>query len=260
MQATCHGLTHTGAVRPANEDTLAVGAWCAAGLDLARPAQRVESLDGGLVLAVADGMGGHAGGALASQAAATAIQAAAGRLRDAESARQVLSEANERLYALMQAGAGTPGMGTTLAGLALWPDRAVVFNVGDSRVYGYDPEAGLVQLSTDDTPGPRSADGRVALTTTPLVTQALGGATAFQPIQAHAEDLPAPRAGGCYLLCSDGLSDRVPADALAGILRRETGAAAVRALFDAAMAAGGQDNVSILLAEVSEDSPAPRAG
>jgi len=249
VQVICHALTHTGAVRPANEDAVAVGDWCAAGLDLARPARRAAALDEGLALVVADGMGGHAGGELASQAAVAAIQAAAGRLQDAESARQILHDVNARLYGLMHSGEGVPGMGTTVAGLALWPDRAVVFNVGDSRVYGFDCAAGLVQLSTDDTPGPRSADGRVALTRTPLMTQALGGAPAFQAIVPHAEDLPPPVPGSCLLLCSDGLSDRVDAERIAGVLRRETGAAAVRALFDAAMAAGGDDNVSILLAE-----------
>jgi PPM family protein phosphatase len=116
-----------------------------------------------------------------------------------------------------------------------------VFNVGDSRVYGLG-RGRLEQLSTDDTPGTKRADGRTAVHRSNLITQTLGGFTP-EPIEPHL--LPqAPGAG--WLICSDGLSDLVEEDEMAALIGDDD-VASVSALFEAAMARGGRDNVSIVL-------------
>lgn len=259
-----YALTHAGAVRPRNEDTVAVGDWIAVN-DLRRPKPFRFDLSRPVVAVVADGMGGHAAGDVASCSVAAHIIGRGEQVADRDQAKDVVQEANRELYASMQRGEGAPGMGTTLAGLVLRRDSVVVFNVGDSRAYRWRQKQ-LVQLSTDDTPGPKLDNGRTAANTTPIVTQSLGGHMHFEPVEAHVE-VEAPAPGTCYLLCSDGLTDLVDSGRIAARLQEaedvdeksaETDArrhgdgscsyaGAVQSLFEDAMAAGGKDNISIVL-------------
>jgi serine/threonine protein phosphatase PrpC len=135
-------------------------------------------------------------------------------------------------------------MGTTVAGMVVAPSGILVFNVGDSRVYRIERD-GLVQLSTDDTPGPKLADGRTAAMTSNLVTQSLGGAYQLAGIDPHVLSEPLED-GARYLICSDGLSDLLERRAMEGLLGDDD-AASARALFEAAMARGGEDNISLIL-------------
>lgn len=252
--ARVHALTHTGAVRQGNEDIVVVGDWIAAN-DLHRAKSFTFDLAGPnaapLFVAVADGMGGHLDGALAARAAARYLADRAATIVDPAAARAVVMEANHALYGMMARGEGAPGMGTTLVALVVDGARAVVVNVGDSRAYRW--RAGqLVQLSTDDTPGAKLADGRTAEITTPILTQSLGGQTSFEPVEVHVEE-EAASPDVCYLLCSDGLSDLVGRDTIAARLAGEEGndAGVVEALFQDAMDAGGKDNVSIALVRLA---------
>jgi PPM family protein phosphatase len=137
--------------------------------------------------------------------------------------------------------AGSPsllGMGTTIAGLLLRGGEAVWFNIGDSRVYAV-REGRLVQLSVDDVPpGPRTG----------IITQTLGGAPFFMPVDPHMGQT-ALSVPSRWLLCSDGLTDMLPDSEIEQILA-QTDEHALRALFTRAMAAGGADNISIVLVSV----------
>jgi PPM family protein phosphatase len=230
-------VSHTGAVRENNEDSLAVAGWVLDG-QWSTPRQTRHTLAQPLVFAVADGMGGHAGGEIASGHATkrlseAPIDATAGALR----AR--LEAINKELYQTMKAVPSLLGMGTTVAGLLLSAARVLWFNVGDSRIYRFRPHR-LEQLSIDDVPpGPRSG----------LITQTLGGAPIFVPIAPHiGEDaLVVPSR---WLLCSDGLTEMLD-DADIECMLATNDEAAVRGLFAAAMDAGGTDNISIVLASVN---------
>ncbi|WP_206607787.1 PP2C family protein-serine/threonine phosphatase [Ferruginivarius sediminum] len=244
-----HALTHHGAVRPHNEDTVAVGEWMASN-DLTRSKVFTFEEEGPVVAVVADGLGGHAAGDVASRAAAGYLAARAGGLTTTAKAISLLQDCNGVLYDMMVRGEGAPGMGTTVVGLVVRGDGAIAFNVGDSRAYRFDGSE-LVQLSTDDTPGPKLENGRTAAMTTPLITQSLGGQSSFTEIHPHAEsDSAVP--GTRYLLCSDGLSDLVGADAIAARLRENEDAEAVHALFKDAMGLGGKDNISIVIVRVED--------
>jgi len=245
---TVHALTHRGAVRSGNEDTVAVGDWICAN-ELSRPKAFTLALTQPLVAVVADGMGGHAAGEVASHTATAHVVAHGREVTTVADAERLLHEANRAVYDAMARGDGAPGMGTTLVGLVARPEVVVVFNLGDSRAYRHDAQAGLVQLSTDDTPGPKLADGRTAAVTTPMVTQSLGGQMAFEPVTPHAV-AEALVPGRAYLLCSDGLSDLVGAERIAERLGAADDAAAVEGLFHDAMDAGGKDNISLLLVRV----------
>jgi serine/threonine protein phosphatase PrpC len=133
-------------------------------------------------------------------------------------------------------------MGTTVAGLLLTANRAVWFNVGDSRVYGQRAKR-FELLSIDDVPpGPRSG----------VITQTLGGFCTFVPIEPHmgTEELVLPSR---WLVCSDGLTDMVDDRDIERALAASD-EEAVCTLFDLAMRAGGADNVSIIVVRASTSS------
>lgn len=244
---TVYALTHHGAVRPHNEDTVAVDGWLS-GNDLTKPKAFDFEPTRPVVAIVADGMGGHAAGDVASRAAATFLARRAGELTSAEEAARLLKDCNGVLYDMMVRGEGAPGMGTTAVGLVVKDGRVITFNLGDSRAYRFDEER-LEQLSTDDTPGPKLDDGRTAAMTTPMITQSLGGQSSFTEVAPHAETETAG-AGTRYLLCSDGLSDLIGPDMIAARLRQHDDGEAVRILFEDAMELGGKDNISIVLVRV----------
>jgi PPM family protein phosphatase len=200
-----------------------------------------------LICLVADGMGGHAAGEVASRVVAERLAEQASRAEGEAALAKLLAEANAELFELMRARPALGGMGTTVAGVVLGAAGSLVFNVGDSRVYRIEAGA-LEQLSTDDTPGPKLADGRTAAMTSHLITQTLGGAYQARLIEPHLLALP-PAARERYLICSDGLSDYLPRRALEACLG-EDDRASIQALFEAAMSAGGLDNVSIVMLDL----------
>ena len=143
---TIAAFTHRGRVRPANEDAIAVDTRILTG-DMSAPVVITAPGDGCLLM-VADGMGGHAQGAMASRAVLDYLVAAADRISNPASCAEAIEDANQHLYALMQQHEAALGMGTTLVGAFLTPGL-LTFNVGDSRCYLF--SAGrLIQLSQDD--------------------------------------------------------------------------------------------------------------
>jgi PPM family protein phosphatase len=241
-------FTHRGAVRENNEDCIAVGDQLISE-SMAAPLTLERALDAPIVCLVADGMGGHAAGEVASRAVAERLVAAAARATDEAALAALLQEVHAGLFEMMRAERSLAGMGTTVAGVVVLPAANLVFNVGDSRIYRI-AAAGLEQLSTDDTPGPKLADGRTAALTSHLITQTLGG-------HVHDEILPhvlrEPQDGRRrYLICSDGVSDLLSSREIEALLEDDPGGSAV-ALFEAAMARGGRDNVSVVLLEVRRD-------
>jgi serine/threonine protein phosphatase PrpC len=242
-------LTHQGALRARNEDTIALGDWVRSA-PMAAPERFDHELpaEGALpVLAlVADGMGGHAAGEVASRVVAELLVEQAARAVDGAALAGLLQAVNHRLFETMRARPSLDGMGTTVAGVVVLPTACLVFNVGDSRVYRLDA-AGLLQLSTDDTPGPKLADGRTAAIPSHLITQTLGGHYHDEIVPHVLSDPPSARQR--YLICSDGVSDLLSLREIAALLEDDA-AASARALFEAAMAQGGRDNISLILLEV----------
>jgi len=246
VQLRATAFTHQGAVRADNEDCIALGDWMTSA-PMAAPLVLERATGAPLLAVVADGMGGHAAGEVASRIAAERLAALAARAGDEAGLADLLRDVNAELFEAMREQPRLRGMGTTVAGVVIAPAGSLVFNVGDSRVYRIEGSA-LVQFSTDDTPGPKLADGRTAAMTSNLVTQSLGGAYAEVGIEPHLLGVP-PAARERYLLCSDGLSDLLTRDEIeAGLAADDR--TSVQALFEAAMARGGRDNISIIMLDL----------
>jgi serine/threonine protein phosphatase PrpC len=230
-------FTHQGRVRDSNEDSITVAGWVS---DVAMSGLRRSrhELTEPVLCAVADGMGGHAAGEIASRYAIKRLAAEPFADSEASAVAGVLAAINAELYQTMAADRSLRGMGTTVAGLLLSAARVLWFNVGDSRVYRY-RDGSLQQVSTDHVPpGERSS----------IITQSLGGAPAFTAIEPDidADDLAVPSR---WLVCSDGLTDMVGDADIARCLEDQDEESA-RKLFEAAMVAGGMDNISLILASV----------
>jgi len=230
-----NALTHRGHLRPHNEDSITVAGWVS-DVEMDAPHRSRHDLTAPLLFAVADGIGGHAGGAIASRYTIKRLAEFSNGGEQDISMR--LATINAELYEAMAASPRLLGMGTTVAGLLLSPVEAVWFNVGDSRVYAVRARR-LTQLSIDDVPpGPRTG----------MITQTIGGGPVFLPIAPHtgASRVAIPSR---WLLCSDGLTDML-SDAEIEEALGQGDEDTVRTLFADAMAAGGVDNISIVLVSV----------
>ena len=204
------------------------------------------------LLIVADGMGGHAAGELASATVVATLAALDRKDVDETTLVGAVDEAGRQITAVV---AGTPelaGMGTTVTAL-VWhaPDMAVV-HVGDSRAYLL-RDGALVQLTVDHTYVQTLVDaGRITLEEAAvhprrsLLMRAIDG-TEGVPVDHHvATAMPGDR----YLVCSDGLTTVVTDDDIRFIVGDREPTAAVTALVELALSRGAPDNVTVVVAHV----------
>jgi len=229
---------------------------------LLREGNEDSAYAGPRLLAVADGMGGHAAGevasalTIASMAELDSEQPSGDMLTALASA---VATANSRLQEKIIANPAVEGMGTTLTAL-LWSDgHAAVCHIGDSRgyllrqgeLYQITHDHTLVQSLVDE--GRISADDVSTHPQRSLLLRALDGRSAAEPDLSVHEAMPGDR----YLLCSDGLSgvvsDETLRDTLEAVADPE---AATRELIELALAGGGPDNITCIVADVVDTAVA----
>ncbi len=203
---------------------------------------------------VCDGMGGHAAGEVASDIAVNVITRRAPRTPDAAALGQAVEEANLAIIQAASEGHGREGMGTTCTAAILENERLVIAQVGDSRAYL--AHNGVLQQITRD--HSLMADYIEAGQITPeearvhpqrsVITRALGSDPYMQPdlFEINVET------GDRLLLCSDGLSSMLHDDEIARYLTTiENPQECANVLVDAACAAGGLDNVTVIVVDVT---------
>lgn len=199
---------------------------------------------------VADGMGGYGGGEIASELTAQSfdkfiVDLPVG-LDDAE-VRIALSDwlqAHKESIGIRQQQPGLEQMGTTLTGIFTYEDRQYLINIGDSRVYRLRNET-LRQLTEDHSERNRTGDPTVPSN---LIYNAIGIPGVFITAVNMTEQFPMID-GDKYVVCSDGLSDMIDDDTIERILNEGGGA---QELVDAAKAAGGRDNCTVIVLQVSD--------
>ncbi len=252
------GGTDTGSHREQNQDTFVI-------LNLAsgqtsRPCVRtnVSVSQPGMLLLVCDGMGGAPAGDVAARVAATVIPGdlkAAGRkvLNDPGAALEHAVEGAHR--AIRDEAVAHPeerGMGTTCTAAVFSPDGISVAQVGDSRAYLF-RDGKLISLTRDQTMATQMLDAGVLrpsqVSNYPyrhVLSQALGTGKRIQPVITD-HDL---QENDRVMICSDGLYGPVDEATIATILGVHADATnATQALIDAALAAGGPDNVTVVVAD-----------
>jgi len=214
------------------------------------------------VFIVADGMGGYAGGDIASQTATEVISGAfqsksfPGRPyesipRNASELALSIQAANAAIYEKASADSSLTGMGTTVVAARFSPNkqRLYVGHVGDSRCYRLRDDT-LVQMTTDHTMAAHGYKGREAA----FLTRAIG----IAPTVTIDMIIAKPKPEDIYLLCSDGLSKMATDVDIRDILATSKDLEqAVVALVDRANGGGGKDNITVVLVAVRQPLSVP---
>lgn len=209
---------------------------------------------GARLLALADGMGGHAAGEVASQL----VIAALAPLDDDEPGGDLLSklddavrQGNTAIAAHVEAEPDLEGMGTTLTAILFAGDRIGLVHIGDSRGYLL-RDGELAQITKDDTfvqtlvdEGRISAEDAHSHPQRSLIMRALTGQE-VEPTLTMRE----ARVGDRYLLCSDGLSDPVSTETILEALQIPDVTECADRLIELALRGGGPDNVTVVVADV----------
>ena len=212
------------------------------------------------LLVVADGMGGHEAGELASAATVAAVVAAASNSVGADEVLNQLAEAvitsGEYIADVVSGDRDLAGMGTTMTVVALREDRIAMAHVGDSRAYVY-RDGALQQMTKDHTFVQTLVDsGEITLEQAAVHPRRNLMMRAIDGIHAVEVDLSVreTREGDRYLLCSDGLCGVIDANIISECLAQEDLTQAVTLLIDAAMSAGAPDNITVVVADVVNDA------
>ena len=206
------------------------------------------------LFAVADGMGGHAAGEVASEIAVDVLAELAPAHPDGGQLARAVEEANRAVIQAAHEGRGREGMGTTMTAAMLEGERLVIAQVGDSRAYLLH-QGKLQQLTRDHS---LMADMIEAGQLTPeearthpqrsVITRALGSDAHLHPdiYEINVET------GDRLLICSDGLSGMIFDDQIENTLRRvQDPQRCASQLVNEAIAAGGHDNVTVIVADVT---------
>jgi len=226
------GDSHVGLVRADNEDAFL----------LAPP-----------LFAVADGLGGHQAGEIASSLAIETLLANAPRQADAKALGRAVRRANTAVIEAAESGRGRAGMGTTLTAAMIDGTRIALAHVGDSRAYLLHRGV-LEQLSSDHSmvadlvrQGRLSAEDARIHPNRSVITRALGSDPDMIADTFEVEAAPGDR----LLLATDGLTGLVEDTDIERMLgSAHTPAEAVDTLIDAALEAGGHDNITVVVVDI----------
>lgn len=216
------------------------------------------------LFAVADGMGGHLAGEVASATAVESITTSSSRdmPRDTAALAALVRGANAAIWDKAQQEPELRGMGTTCTVALVEDGQLHIAHVGDSRGYLLRNDE-LTQVTEDHTlVGRMVREGRLAPEEAErhpqrsIITRALGADS-----QVEVDEISMPiEEGDRILICSDGLTSMIDVESVHGVLTREQDPKrAVDALVDMALEAGGEDNVTVVLIDVVDDSAGPPA-
>lgn len=227
--------SHPGAIRDHNEDA-----------HLASPS----------LLLVADGVGGHACGEVASALTVDAFNAMEQQADDTQRCWDAIQRANDSIAADVADNPDHTGMATTVTALRLRDDRLEIAHAGDSRAYLYRDDK-FEQLTRDDSliqdmldAGTLSTEDAAIHPYRAVVTKAVQGEP-IEPLLLEREAV----VGDVYLVCSDGLSDVVNEAHIVEIMRAASDPiVAADALVTATLEAGAPDNVTVIIGEVVESA------
>lgn len=205
------------------------------------------------LFAVADGMGGHEAGEVASEITINTLNDLAPQSADAEALARAVVAANLNVIKAPSQGVGREGMGTTLTAAILEKERLVIAQVGDSRAYLLH-NGSLQQLTRDhslmadmiEAGQLTEAEARVHPNRS-VITRAIGSDPHMQPdlYELNVET------GDRLLLCSDGICGMIEDHEIASIMRQAPSAqSCADQLVEAALAAGGFDNATAVVVDV----------
>ncbi len=253
MQAKVCCVSHTGKFRHNNEDSILVNEKliCAADMDV--PECRTWEGER-LICLVADGMGGHRKGEVASREVLDAFRRRYEEVDRKERIADVMLLAAEGLDRIVEKDMSSLGLGTTVSGLLIIGEAGIVVNCGDSRVYRQRGRS-LEKITKDHSIVQELADAGMIteeeMRTHPqknIITSAVMGDLSRRLPVFSADDLEI-RSGDRFLICTDGVWESIRHDEMSRCLE-EKGDAAIRCIYDKVFAAGARDNLTMIGMEI----------
>ncbi len=249
MKVEVSYITNIGKVRYRNEDAILAATKVFSEISMEQPIYETLNVEGTVPFAVADGMGGHPCGDRASGLVLEVLRG--GSPETEEDLKELLLTAKEVMDRHVEANPDCFGMGTAVAGVFLSSSRAIVFNVGDCRVYRM--RESLERLTKDHSVVQelfeRGLIGEEEMRFHPerniLTSSVMGGYPEEPKVFSRTEEvLP----GDLYLICSDGLWEEVSREFMEGCMQKGVREGGIR-LFEGAYA-DGRDNISFILFRV----------
>lgn len=254
----CCYLTNTGLVRRKNEDSLLANDVFVFETDMTRP-ECVPFRNDKNLYVVADGLGGHSRGELASRTVLEVFRQRADQILDQYSLRAVLKEAKSELDSLVREDFALFGLGTTLAGISMSQHAVLFFSCGDCRVYRLTSGKVLERMTKDHSLVQQLVD-QGALTeeqmrfhpdknivTATVTGNPLGPEPEVYSIRGEVS--PNER----YLICSDGVWENFQNDEIGDILCLDSIRDSAAEFFGQILQRGARDNFTLILVEIEGD-------
>lgn len=247
-------VSHTGKVRHHNEDSLLVDDLLISAANMAE-VKCLQSERDRHIFIVADGMGGHRKGEVASRAVLAVFKDEYGRADNKEDIMEIMKLAREELNRIAEDDKYSYGLGTTIAGISIIEDRALVFNCGDSRIYRLHGDF-LERITKDHSLVQKLVDAGVIaedemrshpqknVITSSLTRDGQGGLPEIEM-----RELPVVK-GQKFLLCSDGLWESMRLAEMEECYSGRYQKGVVECLYEKTMQGGARDNLSIIALEI----------
>lgn len=249
-------ITNTGNLRTNNEDSLLLNELFVGGVSMDKPEYHF-SKGSRFIYAVADGMGGHQKGELASKAVLEVFKENYVMVDKEEDINHVIGLAKKKLNDIVSEDSAALGIGTTIAGMAIMGAKAIVFNCGDSRVYRFN--AGFLERLTRDhsvvqglvDSGVISENSMRFHPQKQIITSAVVGDLKDELPEIYIKEIPV-RKGQLFLLCTDGVWESMEIEEMEECLQESDLVAAVGCMFKKSMDSG-KDNIGIIVLRVENE-------
>lgn len=245
------GLTDKGRVRNHNEDSYLANGKIFTSLERGGEERftEIELIDTPLIFAVADGMGGHEGGEVASNMALELLKEKMVSLPEDNTIEFIRNTFQEIHSEVLRMGIEMDkiGMGTTLTGCIFWKSKCFIFNIGDSRVYRFRGDY-ISQITRDHSLREDTGDETLQKN---IITSCIGGG--IEEIRIDVTDFSSKLASGdLYLLLSDGIVDSLTDDDLEACLQAEKGdlKTLLNILIQLSLDRGSTDNVTAICLKI----------
>ncbi|MCB0668363.1 MAG: serine/threonine-protein phosphatase [Saprospiraceae bacterium] len=239
--ATGIAMTDKGCVRKLNEDAV----------ELIFPGRREALSEKGVLAVLADGMGGHQAGEVASQMAVDIIKDVYYHHPDSpeKSLNRAFSEANDKIFKMSQERDHCKGMGNTCSSIVLIDQKLIFCHVGDSRIYR--SQAGkFTQITEDHTLAAEldRAGREVHSQQHHILSRAMGIGT---ELDFQSGIIRRIKSADRYLICSDGLYDLIDDEELSELISIKTLFLSAQSMIALAKHRGGHDNISVIILEIN---------
>ena len=248
-------ITHQGKIRKHNEDSIILLNQVIQIDEMPIPILKKFD-EKKAIFAVADGMGGHSAGEIASR---KVLEYMANKWESIDSVQEIIENIQNSHFMLIEYARKNPGIvnfGTTIAGLWISNFRGVVFNVGDSRIYRIN-QGYLEQISKDQSlvqslieKGQISEEDAKNHPKKNVILESIGGILDRRKIKINFKEINIKEKDS-FMICSDGVSDILSVDEIENNLKGNS-IQNVKNIFDKIMAKGGCDNISIILININK--------